>query len=215
MCVVEMRMNHAIFQCCSMFVISCAAIVALLVTWRVGAGGGRGGVVGLGAVNEPAFYVLWGISAAYFFADFVYLVLAEPGNVLVVSHHLVALVALGFMLAFSEFRIFMLLIGLQEISTFFMFLKRVEEVRPWKAELEVAFIVCWVVFRALLSPLLVAGAVVVLVAHVSAAAGVHLAFQAFFLACNVYWTVELVKSRLRRRQHFEHNNSSSHEMVTL
>ena len=198
MCVaVEMRMTHAIFQCCSMFVISCAAIVALFVTAMSSDFGSSGG--GWGAVNEPAFYVLWGISAAYFFADFVYLALAEPDNVLVVAHHLVALVALGFMLAFSEFRIFMLLIGLQEISTFFMFLKRIEEVRAWKAELEVVFIACWVVFRVLLSPLLVAGAVVVLVAHVSAAAGIHLAFQAFFLACNVYWTVELVKSRLKRR----------------
>ncbi len=183
-----LRITHTIFQCCSMFVISSVAVSAVIATalagWRV---------------NEPAFYVLWGISAAYFFGDFVYLVVAEPAHLLVACHHLVALSALGFMLAFSQFRLFMILIGLHEISTFFMFLKRVEELRAWKAELEVAFIACWIVFRGMLSPLLVAGAVVVLVENVSAAAGVHLAFQTFFFLCNVYWTVELIKSRWRRR----------------
>jgi len=205
-----MRMTHAIFQCCSMFVISSAAIAALFVTGMFGGGGSGGGVVGLG-VNVTAFYVLWGISAVYFFADFVYLVLAEPSNLLVIAHHLVALSALCFMFAFTEFRIFMVLIGLQEISTFFMFLKRVEGMQKWKAELEIVFIMCWIVFRGLLSPLLVAGAVVVMVAHISVAAGIHLAFQTFFFACNLYWTVELVRSRWRRRQNS--NNSPSPEMV--
>lgn len=186
--------RHAVVQCCCMFVISSAAIGALAAT-ALGGEAGRGAG---GGANEVGFYVLWGVSAAYFVGDFVYLAFEEPQNWLVMAHHVVALAALGFMFSFVQFRLFMIIIGLQEISTFFMFLKRVDGMAAWKAELEVAFLLCWAAYRVMLSPLLVAGAVVVLVENVSAAGAIHLGFQTFFMACNVYWTVEIVKSRWSR-----------------
>lgn len=172
-----------------MFAISSAAIVALFLTGSC-----------QGCVNEPAFYVLWSISSAYFIGDSIYLLVVDP-NALVLAHHSVALLGLGFMFAFAEFRLFMILIGLQEISTFLMFFKRIESMGRWKRELDVAFIVCWVVFRGVLSPCLVAWAIVYVVENPSAVTGIHLALHTFFLACNIYWSVEIVKNRMRRRVH--------------
>jgi hypothetical protein len=181
-------MSHAIVQSCCMAVISITAAAGLVATALDG-----------GRVNDPAFYTLWGVSATYFAGDLVYLVVAEPSHVLVMCHHLVALAALGFMFAFSKFRIFMMLIGLQEISTFFMFLKRVESLQSWKAEIVNAFIVTWVVFRGILSPVLVGWAITYVIEDVATTTLIHLGFHSFFLMCNVYWTAELIKLRMRRR----------------
>ena len=187
-----------------MFAISCASIVALLRTFndpRVG-------------VDEHSFFVLWSISTAYFIGDVLYLTyltyfVVEPGptrdnRALVLAHHSVALAALGFMFAFAEYRIFMLVAGLQEISTFFMFFKRIESMRPWKRETDIAFLFTWVVFRALLSPFLVVWATLYLIHDARAVSAAHLSFHAFFLACNVYWSIQIIMSRLQpRREGFD------------
>jgi hypothetical protein len=165
-----------------MLVISVMALAGLISTTL---DGGR-------QVCDPPFFMLWGVSASYFVGDTVHLVIAQPSSALVVCHHLVALAALGFMFAFSRFRVFMMIIGLQEISTFFMFLRRVESLRSWKDDITKAFILTWIVFRGLLSPALVAGAVAYLIESVSAAAVVHLVIHVFFLICNVYWSYEIV-----------------------
>ncbi len=170
-----------------MFVISVLAAAGLLATTLNG-----------GHVNDPAFYMLWGVSATYFVGDTLYLVIAESSQVLVICHHLVALAALGFMLAFSKFRIFMILIGLQEVSTFFMFLKRVDRMQPWKEDITKVFILTWIVFRGLLSPFLVAWAIIYVLEDVTITSFIHLGFHSFFLICNLYWTIELVKLRARR-----------------
>ena len=196
-------MSNAIVQCFCMFAISCASIVALLRTFDDPRRD----------VDEPSFFVLWSMSAAYFIGDVLYLLylllVVDPGTgrhpntdnrALVLAHHSVALAALGFMFAFAEFRIFMVVTGLQEISTFFMFFKRIESMRPWKRETELAFLFTWVLFRALLSPFLVVWATLYLVHDARVVSAVHLSFHTFFLACNVYWSIQIIQSRLQPRR---------------
>jgi hypothetical protein len=181
-----------------MFAISCASIVALLRTFDDPRRD----------VDEPSFFVLWSMSAAYFIGDVLYLLylllVVDPGTdntrALVLAHHSVALAALGFMFAFAEFRIFMVVTGLQEISTFFMFFKRIESMRSWKRETELAFLFTWVLFRALLSPFLVVWATLYLVHDARVVSAVHLSFHTFFLACNVYWSIQIIQSRLQPRR---------------
>jgi hypothetical protein len=110
------------------------------------------------------------------------------------------------MFVFVQFRIFMIVIGLQEISTFFLFIKRIDAMRQWKSEVEFAFIAAWILFRVVLSPLLVAWAIVVFKENVSVAAGFHVAFHTFYLMCNVYWTIEIVMSKWRKRSRAVEND---------
>lgn len=183
--------QHAIVQCVCMATISIAAIVALSLSGLRFDGDG---------VNEPSFFVLWGVSAVYFVGDSYSLLNGgwEKPMPMVLAHHTVSLLALGFMFLFAEFRRFMLVIALQEISTFFLFFKNIEILKPWRFQLEIAFLACWVVLRVALSPLLVAWAVAYMLPTATVQAGVHVTLQTFFLVCNVYWSYEIIQTLKRR-----------------